>query len=233
VTTIGLIGDFNPEVTAHVAIPRAIQLASEELSSKVNFEWIATPSIENDFEQKLKNYKALWLVPASPYASMQGALNGVQFAREHDVPFLGTCGGFQHMIIEYARNVLGIRDADHAETNPTSSSTLVAPLTCFVSEQNHTFILTPDSIVANIYGQNEIVEQYGICNYGLNPEYRSMFEQDEMRIVGVDTSNEVRIMELHTNRFFIGTLFQPERSAIRNIVHPLIKSLIQTALESR
>lgn len=108
---------------------------------------------------------------------MEGALHGVQFAREHDVPLLGTCGGFQHMMIEYARNVLGLRDADHAETNPTASSALVAPLTCFLSEQNHTFILTPGSTVASIYGQNEIVEQYGICNYGLNPTFRSMFEQ--------------------------------------------------------
>lgn len=171
--------DFDLEVKAHVAIPQAIQLASDELASQVNYEWIGTPSIENNFERKLKNYEALWLVPASPYASMRGALNGAQFAREHDVPFLGTCGGFQHMIIEYARNVLGLRDADHAETNPTASSTLVAPLACFVSEQNHTFILTPGSTVAKIYGQNEIVEQSGICNYGLNSEFQSMFEQSD------------------------------------------------------
>jgi CTP synthase (UTP-ammonia lyase) len=63
------------------------------------------------------------------------------------------------MIIEYARNVLGLRDADHAETNPSASLTLVVPLTCSVSEQNHTFILTRGSTVATIFGQNEIVEQ--------------------------------------------------------------------------
>ena len=226
---IGLIGDFNPEVTAHVAIPQAIDLAANELAVKVNYEWLATPSLENNAEGKLQDFHALWLVPASPYVSMTGALNGIQFAREHNVPFLGTCGGFQHMVIEYARNVLGLSDADHAETNPDSSMVLVAPLTCTVSEQSHTFTLTPDSSVSKIYASNEIVEQYGICNYGLNQDFRSLFEQSGMKVAGVDTSNDVRIMELPSHRFFIGTLFQPERSALKKIVHPLIKAFVQSA----
>jgi len=233
VIRIGLIGDFNPEVKAHIAIPLALQLVSRELAVLVNYEWISTSLLDAGVEQTLEGYDALWLVPASPYASMQGALNGVQFAREHDVPFLGTCGGFQHMIIEYARNVLGLREADHAETNPNASLVLVAPLTCSVSEQDHTFILTPGSTVAACYGRNEIVEQYGICNYGFNPEFRSMFEHSGMRIAGVDTDDEVRIMELSGNRFFVGTLFQPERSAFRNIVHPIIKAFVQSSMKQK
>lgn len=226
---IGLIGDFNPEVTAHVAIPQAIDLAANELAVKVNYEWLATPSLENNAEGKLQGFHALWLVPASPYVSMTGALNGIQFAREHNVPFLGTCGGFQHMVIEYARNVLGLSEADHAETNPDSSMVLVAPLTCTVSEQSHTFTLSPDSTVSKIYASNEIVEQYGICNYGLNQDFRSLFEQSGMKVAGVDTNDDVRIMELPGHRFFIGTLFQPERSALKKIVHPLIKAFVQSA----
>lgn len=123
---IGLIGDFDAEVKAHVAIPQAIQLASNELASQVNCEWIPTPMLESNVEQHLNNYEALWVVPASPYLSMQGALNGIQFAREHNVPLFGSCGGFQHMMIEYARNVLGLSEADHGETNPDSSLILVA-----------------------------------------------------------------------------------------------------------
>jgi CTP synthase (UTP-ammonia lyase) len=142
---IGLIGDYDQEVKAHVAIPKAIQLAANDLGCQVEFEWIATPTLEQDYEQKLANYQALWTVPASPYASMQGALNGIQFARERKVPFLGTCGGFQHMIIEYARNVLGLSEADHAEENPAASILMVTPLTCSVSEKTNTFRLTPGS----------------------------------------------------------------------------------------
>jgi CTP synthase (UTP-ammonia lyase) len=228
---IGLIGDFDSQKAAHVAIPKALELACSELGVQFAYQWIRTPLLETDVEQKLSKYQAIWAVPGFPYTNMQGALNGIQFAREHQVPFLGTCGGFQHMMIEYARNVLRLSEADHAETNPTSSLVLVVPLTCSVSEQNHTFKLTPGSTVAKIYGHNEIAEQYGICNYGLNPDFRSLFEQNGMKIAGVDTNDEVRIMELSSNRFFVGTLFQPERSAFNNIVHPLIKAFIQNAIE--
>ncbi len=162
---------------------------------------------------------------------MQGALNGIRFAREHNVPFLGTCGGFQHMIIEFARNVLKLSEAEHAEENPSSSLMLVAPLTCSVSEKIHTFTLTQGLKVADIYDDIEIVEQYGICNYGLNPEFALLLEKAGLRIAGVNTDGETRIMELINHPFFIGTLFQPERSAIQNIVHPLISAFIQKAIQ--
>jgi CTP synthase (UTP-ammonia lyase) len=227
---IGLIGDYDQEVKAHVAIPKAIQLAANELGCQVEFEWIATPTLEQEYEQKLENYQALWTVPASPYASMLGALNGIQFARERKVPFIGTCGGFQHMIIEYARNVLGLSEADHAEENPAASILMVVPLTCAVSEITNTFRLTPGSKAAIIYGNDEIVEQFGTCSYGLNPEFAPLLEQAGMRVVGLDPDGEIRIMELAQHPFFVGTLFQPERSAFQNVVHPLIKAFVQAAI---
>jgi CTP synthase (UTP-ammonia lyase) len=226
---IGLIGDFDANVVAHNAITEAIKLASNYLDCQIEMEWISTSSLENDFEQKLAEFQALWTVPASPYKSLQGALNGIRFAREQKVPFLGTCGGFQHMIIEFGRNVLGLSEAEHAEENPTSSLLLVAPLTCSVSEKTHTFTLTKGSKVAEIYGDVEIVEQYGICNYGLNHEFAPLLEEAGMRIAGVDTDGETRIMELINHPFFIGTLFQPERSALKKKVHPLIRAFIQKA----
>ncbi|MDQ6421296.1 hypothetical protein RB620_17870 [Paenibacillus sp. LHD-117] len=226
---VALIGDYDRQVVAHVAIPQAIELAAKDLRFRVDFEWIATSLLEHDFEQKLAKYQAIWTVPASPYASMQGALNGIRFARENQVPFIGTCGGFQHMIIEFARNVMGLHEADHAEENPAASLLLVAPLTCSVSEKTQTFKLAPDSKVAAIYGKGEIAEQYGICNYGLNPEFAPLLEQAGMRIVGVDQNGETRIMEHSQHPFFVGTLFQPERSALNKIVHPLIKAFLQAA----
>jgi CTP synthase (UTP-ammonia lyase) len=232
VCNIGLIGDYDEEVVAHVAIPRAIQLAANDIGVQINFEWVSTPSLDQDFEQELSKYQALWVVPASPYRSMQGALNGIRFARERRIPFLGTCGGFQHMIIEFARNVMGLTEADHAEENPSASLILVAPLTCSVSEKMQTFKLTPGSCVMDIYEKNEIFEQYGICNYGLNPEFSPILEEAGLRIAGVDLDGEVRIMELDQHPFFIGTLFQPERSALKNIVHPLIKAFLRKAIQS-
>ncbi len=82
-------------------------------------------------------------MPASPYASADGAFAAIRFARENARPFLGTCGGFQHAVIEYARNVIGITDADHAETNPGADMPLIAPLACSLVEVSQTLTLAP------------------------------------------------------------------------------------------
>jgi len=180
--------------------------------------WIATPALEAECVEKLSAFNALWTVPASPYRSKDGALNGIRYAREKGIPFLGTCGGFQHMVIEFARSVLELAVADHAEDNPSASLLLVAPLTCSVSEQTHIFHLTAGTMIAEIYGRLEISEQYGICNYGLNPEYAPMLAEAGLRTAGVDANGEVRLMEYERHPFFVGTLFQPERSALKEVV---------------
>ncbi|SEO82947.1 hypothetical protein [Paenibacillus sp. OV219] len=230
IVRIGLIGDYKPEVKAHAAIPLALELAAAAVACEVRYEWIPTTELDEHWENKLATYNALWSVPASPYASMQGALNGIRFAREHGIPLLGTCGGFQHMVIEYARNVLGLIEADHQEVNPDASLLLVTPLTCTLRETTDTFILTPSSLVAKAYGRHEITEQYGTCSYGLNAAFLSKFERSGMPVVGVDTDGIARIMELTSHPFYIGALFQPERSALRGEVHPLIKAYLHAAL---
>jgi CTP synthase (UTP-ammonia lyase) len=228
---IGLIGDFDPQVKAHVAIPQAVALAANTLSCEAGTDWLATPLLEHDSGQLLSTYDALWCVPASPYASMDGALSAIRFAREQGIPFLGTCGGCQHAIIEYARNVLGLVEADHAETNPPAAMPLIAPLACSLVEVQDTIHLKPGSRIAAIYGRAEIVEGYH-CSYGLNPHYQSLLEQGGMRVTGVDVSGEARVIEIAQHPFFVATLFQPERSAFTDVAHPLIVAYLQAIAET-
>jgi CTP synthase (UTP-ammonia lyase) len=228
---IGLIGDFNPDVKAHIAIPRAVALAANALACDAETSWLATSLLEHDTEELLPAYDALWCVPASPYASMEGALSAIRFAREQGVPFLGTCGGSQHAIIEYARSVFGLAEADHTETNPSAELPLIAPLVCSLVEVQDTIYLKPGSRIAAIYGRTEIVEAYH-CSYGLNPHYHSLFEQGGMHITGVDVNEEARVIELVGHPFFVGTLFQPERSAFAGTAHPLIMAYLQATTET-
>src|SRR5687768_1501299 len=102
---IGLIGDFDATAPAHQAIPLALELAANELAIPVRLEWVPTEEIHTT--ERFARFDALWCVPASPYRSMDGALLAIRFAREEGLPFLGTCGGFQHAVVEYARHVLG------------------------------------------------------------------------------------------------------------------------------
>jgi len=111
---IGLIGDHDPTVVAHQAIPRALALAAAATGVEVEPTWLPTDAIRG--EGLVSGFDGLWCVPATPYRSMEGALAGIGFARARGRPFLGTCGGFEHALVEYARAVLGWDDADHAET---------------------------------------------------------------------------------------------------------------------
>jgi len=94
----------------------------------VHHEWV--PTEESTPDSRVAGFDALWCVPASPYRSTEGALRPIRFAREHNVPFLGTCGGFQHAVLEYARNALGWTDASHAELTPGVGRHVISPLEC-------------------------------------------------------------------------------------------------------
>jgi CTP synthase (UTP-ammonia lyase) len=225
---IALIGDFNPEVIAHGAIPPAIKLAASLTGHSVEAVWVGTATLGRDVSAQLADYDAIWCVPASPYVNAQGALAAIRFAREMGRPFLGTCGGFQHALLEYARNVLGLRDADHAETAPDAAIPLIAPLSCSLVEKSRTIVFAKGSRLLDIYGAAETEETYH-CNYGLNPRFEKSLLDGTMRICGRDNTGEVRAVELNGHSFFIATLYQPERAALQGIAHPLVNAFVSAA----
>lgn len=226
--TIGLVGDCNPEVKAHLAIPKTLELAANSIARSVEPRWLPTPTLAQNAEPHLTGLDAIWCVPGSPYASMEGALNAIRFARERSRPFLGTCGGFQHAVIEFARNALGYRDADHAESNPGAPVLFVTRLACSLAEATGSIRLHPGTRPQAIYGQSKIAEQYN-CNFGVSSQYQAALEAQGMRIAGVDESGAVRIIELADHPFFLATLFQPELSAESGGPHPLIVAFVRAA----
>jgi CTP synthase (UTP-ammonia lyase) len=140
---VALVGDYDESVIAHQAIPEALRLAARAEQS-IGSVWIHTASIR-DAAADLAGFDGIWCVPASPYASIEGALDAIRYARESRRPFLGTCGGFQHAVIEYARNVCGLRDASHAETHPTAPALVVSPLSCLLVEKRKSFFKTVEN----------------------------------------------------------------------------------------
>lgn len=159
---------------------------------------------------------------------MDGALNAIRFARENAVAFLGTCGGSQHALIEYCRNVLGLAEADHAESNPEATFALIAPLPCALRETDSRIRLVDGSRVRSIYGHAEVTEPFN-CGYGLNPKHNEIFVSTKLKISGIGEDDVARAAELDDHPFFIATLFQPERSAFNNISHPLVIAFLKAA----
>lgn len=223
---IGLIGDHDETVIAHQAIPRALQLSAEQVGIKVNPTWLPTDQIHDNLS--LMDFDALWCVPASPYRSMDGALLAIRYARENNIPFLGTCGGFQHAVVEYARNVLGWLDADHAETSPDAARNVIAPLSCSLVEKSETLRLQPHTKLANAYGKLETQEGYH-CSYGINPQFREALTTASLRMSAQGSGGELRAVELDSHPFFVATLFQPERAALRGEVPPIVAAFLSAA----
>ncbi len=233
VVNIGLVGEYNTNVKSHRALPTALSMAAEQSGCDVQFEWLDTPQLAEDITVA-RRFDGLWLTPNSPYASMEGALGLIRFAREEGIPFIGTCGGFQHVLIEYARNVLGIADAEHAESNPDASVLFVTPLVCALRDVKGPIYFRPGSRISRIYGVEETQEEYN-CGFGLNPTYKALLEQSGVELTGWDIEGDSRVLELPANRhpFFIATLYQPERSALVGDSHPLITAFVQAALQSQ
>jgi CTP synthase (UTP-ammonia lyase) len=222
--SIGLIGDYDAAVLAHRAIPRALELAGDALGAPVHYEWVPTQEIQD--ASRVSGFDDLWCVPASPYRSMEGALRAIRFAREQGLPFLGTCGGFQHAILEYARHVLGWADAEHAETKPNAARPVITPLTCALVEKTDTIRFRQGSILAAAYGCLEATEGYH-CSYGINPAFMSALVSGPLRVSAEDRTGEVRAVELEGHPFFVATLFQPERAALIGKTPPLVAAFVR------
>jgi len=225
--SFALVGDFNSAVVAHQCIPRALELAGKELGVMCEAVWAPTMSLDTGEDGKLAGFNAIWCIPASPYACTRGALNAIRYAREQRIPFLGTCGGFQHALMEYAANVLHIA-SQHAEIAPDADDPLITMLSCSLVEKNGGIIFAKGSRLRAIYGVERAEEGYH-CRFGLNAKYEKQFQDAGMRITARDESGEARGMELEDHPFFIGTLFQPERSALKGQVHPLIRAYVRAA----
>ena len=224
---IALVGDYNPDVLAHIAIPKAIDIASKTSDQPIECDWIETIDFRNPVEA-LREFDAVWCVPASPYNNMDGALGAIRLARETGLPFLGTCGGYQHAALEFARNVLGLAKADNGEVNADAEMPLIAPLACTLVEQSGEIVFVPDSRIAKIHGATRVTETYH-CSYGLAPRYLNLFDDSELDIAGFDNQGDPRTIEIKSHPFFIGTAYQPERSALSNQSHPLIEAFIAAA----
>ena len=228
IVKIGIIGDYNEHFIPHKATNDALDHASKYLGIKIEIQWLPTALLEQNVEKDLKQFNALWCAPGSPYQSLKGALKAIQFAREYNWPFIGTCGGCQHVVIEYARNVLGFQDAEHAEYNPYGSSLFISALPCSLVGKTMRINLKPNSIAYSLYQSTVIQEQY-YCNFGINPAYQALIHEGGLFISGVEGEREARILELPNHNFFIATLFVPQLTSSPDNPHPLIVAYLEHA----
>ncbi|MCN9242865.1 hypothetical protein NGF19_19040 [Streptomyces sp. RY43-2] len=224
---LALVGDRSPTVVSHSRIPRLLAALVERDRLVLDAYWI--PSEEAGDEDVVRGFDAVWVVPGSPYRSEAGVLAAVGAAREHGIPFLGTCGGFQHTLLEYARTVCGLTRVAHAENDPDADDPLIEPLACSLLGHEAAVRVEPDSLARSVIGAERTVEQY-FCAYGPT-RHLDALRAHGLRFSGHDEDGAVRVAELPGHPFFLATLFQPELAGDGSRPHPIVRALARAAVE--
>lgn len=223
-TRIAIIGDRSDQVIAHTRIPDILD-GLQSYAGPMDAYWIHTSSIDD--ETALDAFDGVWVTPGSPYANEDGVLRAISAGRTAQIPVLGTCGGFQHMLLEFARNVVGL-DVHHGESAPDAVRQLITPLTCSLKGEEGTFDVLADTFAAEIMGAGPTTERY-FCSYGANDEFLPALTNAGLRVSGLAADGSLRMAELPGHPFFVGCLFQPELSSSATSLHPVLVAFANAA----
>jgi CTP synthase (UTP-ammonia lyase) len=221
---LGIVGEYYDNFDPHTSLNKALEYLDDEYD--FDYEWIETERVEREKDQILKKYTGIWSAPGSPFKSLDGALYAITYARLNDIPHLGTCAGFQHAVIEIARNILGIEDAQHEEYDAQSSTLFVNKLVCSLAGKTMDVYLKSGTLAQKLYGLDETKENY-YCNFGINHAFKPYLDHPQIAISGVDQDDEIRIIELPINKFFLISLFVPQTKSVPGSPHPLIKGFVK------
>ena len=216
--TIALVGDRSPSVRAHARIPQLVDALRARDGVVLDPYWIPSEEAHDG----LDGFDGIWIVPGSPYRDPEGAIAAARCARELGIPFLGTCGGFQHAAVMLARDLAGIPDAAHAEYELPGERVVVA-LACSLVGHEGAIHYAPGSRIAQIMGVERSLERYH-CSYGLDTPYVERLAGLGVRFSAHDDAGDVRALELPGHPFFLGTLFQPELAGDGTRAHPVVRA---------
>ena len=213
---LALVGDRSPHVRSHARIPGLLQQLEERDHLDLDVYWVPTG-------ESVEGFDGIWLLPGSPYRSEAGAIQAVRTAREQGIPFLGTCAGFQHAMLEFARNVCGATGVRHGESTPDADDLLIVPLQCSLAGHEGAVQITPNTKAAQLLGVERSMERYH-CSYGLDSSRLDLLQEHGMVFSGYDDEGDPRIAELPGHPFFLATLFQPELAGDGARPHPFVQA---------
>lgn len=227
IARVALVGDRSADVAAHGRIPAILRQLRDRDGLVLDAYWVPTPDARQP--GMLDGFDAVWLLPGSPYVEEAGAVEAARHARLNRVPFLGTCGGFQHAVVEFARNVCELPDVAHAEIEPDAADHVVVQLACSLKGHEGAVRIERGSLAEWVFGVERSVERYH-CSYGVSADHLDRLRAGGMRFSGVDEAGDARVLELADHPFFLATLFQPELASDQPRVHPVIRAFATAAI---
>ncbi|MBN8695910.1 MAG: CTP synthase [Bacteroidetes bacterium] len=238
---IGLVGKYVELKDSYKSISEAFIHAGAANDCKVNIEWIHSESItDENVKEKFKGLKGVLVAPGFGQRGVEGKITAIKYARENNVPFFGICLGMQCAVIEFARNVLGFKDANSTEMNPGTTNPVIDLLESQKKITNKGGTMRLGSYPCNvsestnaweIYKKKEITERHR-HRYEFNNEYLQDFEKAGMIASGINPEGGlVEIVEIKDHPWFVAVQFHPEyKSTVAN-PHPLFVNFVKASIE--
>ena len=216
---IAALGDRDTSHLTHREIDAAIAIAPPG----VTIEWLPTPGARID------GFDGLWVLPGTPYRDDDAVYAAIRTAREGGLPILGTCGGFQYMAVEYARNAAGVADAAHGETDPDADERVVDRLACSLLGEERPVTPVPGTRLAAICGEGTFTG-FHWCGFGLAGDWPARLVEAGLVVGATAPDAGIEALELPGHPFWLATLFQPQvGSSQRTTLHPLLAALVDAA----
>ncbi|MEM8867491.1 MAG: CTP synthase [Verrucomicrobiota bacterium] len=201
----------------------ALRDSAVELGLDVSPEWVAYGDIES---HAISAAQGIFVAPASPVDDDSRLIGAIKFARESGVPCIGTCGGFQKIIAEYALNELSYDRIEHQEISPSFSDPLFSELQCSLVGEKSEVLIEAGTMAASVYGVLKSEESF-FCRYGINPSHIERITSKSLRISATGINQEARIVEHIEHPFFVGCLFVPQVCSSIQSPHPLITAFLE------
>ena len=239
--TIAIVGKYVALHDAYLSVAEALKHGAVACRSEVELKWVNSEEVTADNAALLLKGVDGILVPGGfGQRGIEGKICAITYAREHRIPFLGLCLGMQLSIIEFARNVLGLAEADSVEFAPDTPD----PVIHLMPEQEgieniggtlrlgaYPCVLKEDSRAYRLYGSREISERHR-HRYEVNNDYRELLEKNGMKLSGLSPDGRiVEMIELEDHPYFLATQAHPEFKSRPDVPHPLFKGLIESALK--
>ncbi len=242
--SIGLVGKYVELRDAYLSVAESLKHGGIENSAEVDIKWIhATDVNENNYEEILKDCDGILVPGGFGDRGVEGKILATKYARENNIPFLGICLGMQMAVTEFARNIVGYKDAHSSELNPKTTHPVIDLMDDQVNVENkggtmrlgeYPCKLKDGSKAKSAYGNEEIIYERHRHRYEFNNAYREVIEKNGMEITGTSPDGRlVEIIEIKNHPWFVAAQFHPEFKSRPTRSHPLFRDLIKAAIENK
>ncbi len=240
---IGMTGKYTTVRDSYASIIKALEHAAANLEAEVKIKWIETTEIEDGkttVEEQLKDIDGVLVAPGWGKRGTEGKIACLKYIREHDIPYLGVCYGMQMAVIEFARNVCGLKDANSTEIDPNTKTPVIDVLPEQKKIENlggtirlggKEVLVKKDTLAYSLYGKKTLIRERFRHRYEVNPRYIPLLEKHGMVFSGKHPKYDImQIMEMPGQKFFIGSQFHPEFTSRPLKPSPLYFGLVKAAL---